>query len=170
MSLSNEAKLAMKFSEILRDDLTEEQMDLVNERNAAEPRDSPRVCHSHDFCDANEVMADALELMGVPEFRPEVSELVNAAWNLARESEFDAEKIAEDEKYFDVMTGESDRIELPPPAAQPFCVVQQRRHGPLVAVFGPFAIAASAAGFRDRAQQTDPTLAYTLIQIEEPHQ
>lgn len=54
------ARLARAFSKVLRSWLTEEQMDEVLKRNAAEPAGSG-ICHSHDFCDANQAMIDAIE-------------------------------------------------------------------------------------------------------------
>ncbi len=35
----------------------------INDRNAAE--EDANICHSHDFCDANEYMNEAMELHGL---------------------------------------------------------------------------------------------------------
>ena len=51
-------QLAQAFSARLRTVLTADEMTEVIARNRTET--SPNVCHSHDFCDANEVMLDAL--------------------------------------------------------------------------------------------------------------
>ena len=52
----------------------------------------PRVCHSHDFCDANMVMADALlDAASIVDFDADDDEqaaLWNRAWFYARERGF----------------------------------------------------------------------------------
>ncbi len=47
-------------------------------------------CASHDFCDPNQAMADALETFGV-EFHPDLCDLINEAWDQARERQFAAD-------------------------------------------------------------------------------
>jgi hypothetical protein len=49
--------LAAAFCRELSREITAEQVAEVVTRNAAETNEN--VCHSHDFCDANEVMLDA---------------------------------------------------------------------------------------------------------------
>jgi hypothetical protein len=86
---------AKRFARVLADWLTPaEQADVV-ERNRRQT--DPLVCHSHDFCDANMAMLDALESIGVvaEEFSAlpdEILILWSAAWEVARRSDF----------YFDV--------------------------------------------------------------------
>lgn len=49
--------LARAFAEVLREDLSEDEIAEVVRRNAANA--NPDVCATHDFTDANEVMAEA---------------------------------------------------------------------------------------------------------------
>jgi hypothetical protein len=49
--------IAKKFSEVLRDWLTKEEMQNVVDRNRSQTDES--ICHSHDFCDANMAMDEA---------------------------------------------------------------------------------------------------------------
>lgn len=58
--------LAMLFLRELRNQIGSDKYAEVVVRNRAE--DNPLVCHSHDFCDANMVMAAAWEQAGLPEF------------------------------------------------------------------------------------------------------
>jgi len=60
--MTDAATVADTFAALLRRYLTPEQFEAVRWRNAAE--DSPGVCHSHDFCDANMVMAEAMQRHG----------------------------------------------------------------------------------------------------------
>jgi hypothetical protein len=81
------ADVAVAFVAVLRTWLTPQEMAMVRERNRVEP--DARVCHSHDFCDANMAMDAALEQLGAtyessddgqPDWR---TDLWNAAWNHA---------------------------------------------------------------------------------------
>jgi hypothetical protein len=76
--------LARAFSARLRKELTPEQMDEVVARNDAEP--NPNVCHSHDFCDANETMREAMRDANVD---PTDDDLWDKAWNEAKLYGFD---------------------------------------------------------------------------------
>jgi hypothetical protein len=51
------------FARLLRESLTTAQFAEVIRRNAVET--NPNICHSHDFCDANMVMADAMMEYGI---------------------------------------------------------------------------------------------------------
>ena len=76
--------LADKFTARLCDVLTADEMRQVAERNAAEGH--PNVCHSHDFCDPNQVMLDVLDLCGI-EYDPQderQAEMISAAWSLSQ--------------------------------------------------------------------------------------
>jgi hypothetical protein len=66
------------------------------------------VCHTHDYCDANMVMDEAMRNCGidpdlardedgepVEPFDTEFTNLWNAAWDLAKGVEFDEDKIEE---------------------------------------------------------------------------
>ena len=82
--------LASEFSQSLCLLLTSEQMNEIRVRNVAESH--PGICHTHDFCDANVVLheiflshgIDPADEGGVDKWGP----LWNAAWNLAKASEF----------------------------------------------------------------------------------
>lgn len=80
--------LAAKFSTILSSWLSEEEMQEVVKRNQAETDRS--VCHSHDFCDANMAMQEAVESFGLTINADSDADaaLWNAAWDLAKKSNF----------------------------------------------------------------------------------
>lgn len=85
------ARVGQRFSEMLREAIGPEQFAEVQRRNAAEPRAT--VCHSHDFCDANEVMAAAMrEVVGTAPYDDAdasdeqtqgLVDIWNAAWTVA---------------------------------------------------------------------------------------
>lgn len=79
------AELAAAFCKQLRADLSPAELAVVVERNAAET--DPNICHSHDFCDPNQSMIDALATFGM-EFEPELCAPINEAWTLAKASGF----------------------------------------------------------------------------------
>lgn len=62
MTYSKTEELAMLFSKLLRKELTEEQMEVVENNN------DHTCCASHDFIDANEVMNEAFEKVMGREF------------------------------------------------------------------------------------------------------
>jgi hypothetical protein len=79
-------KLAESFSRVLTEYIGEEKMYEVARRNRAETDD--RICHSHDFCDANMAMLDAFHahLPGL-EVNLENDAIIGRwsdAWDLAR--------------------------------------------------------------------------------------
>lgn len=91
------ARCAALFVAGLREELTAAEFNAMRERNALETYKD--VCHSHDFCDANMVMAAAFEkVMGREPFTPcdveegacaEESaeadcEFFNVAWEMAK--------------------------------------------------------------------------------------
>jgi hypothetical protein len=73
-----------KFAELLREQLTAQEWREMCQRNAAEHDDG--ICHSHDFCDANMVMAEAMEEYGLPEISDDddLVEFCNTAWDYAK--------------------------------------------------------------------------------------
>lgn len=85
-------ELADAFSKHLRETLTAEQLRKVVIRNRHETE--PTVCHSHDFCDANESMLEAAWETGAckrGEFRADDSELadiMDLAWGHAKGNQF----------------------------------------------------------------------------------
>lgn len=81
-------KLANVFSSILRGMLTQEEFDKVRELNKT--KEYSESCASHNFCDSNIAMIEALEALDIP-FDTEneaQSELINEAWDLARANSF----------------------------------------------------------------------------------
>lgn len=85
--------LAQCFAERLRSNLTVAQMDEINWRNAEDGPHS-KVCHSHDHCDANELMGYAwCEMFGSDFPLADAAtdadmELWNDAWAIAKAAEF----------------------------------------------------------------------------------
>lgn len=82
-------KLACKFSTIIRDWLSPSEMSLVIARNL----DTRWIggCATHDFCDANEAMAEAfLDLTGRDMGTDDIDD-INKAWAIARQSSFATE-------------------------------------------------------------------------------
>lgn len=82
---NNADALAGRFLARLCEAIGFNSIRLVAELNAAETVEG--VCHSHDFCDANEVMLIALDDLGLPSpvgdderARDEGEALVNEAW------------------------------------------------------------------------------------------
>lgn len=80
--------LAMVFTAVLREWLSAEEWAAVVQRNAMD--DDPNVCHSHDFCDANEAMIEAHQIAFGCDFpegwadSEEYTSFLNAAWETAR--------------------------------------------------------------------------------------
>jgi hypothetical protein len=85
--------LANEFGAALRSLLTAEEMADVVERNAREA--SPRICHSHDFCDANELLLEVFHSHGMDVADEggldRWGKLWDDAWNLAKERGFPAD-------------------------------------------------------------------------------
>lgn len=80
-------QLSMEFCRILSKWLEPSEIREINRRNA-QP-EYAGCCASHDFCDPNQAMIDALEAFGL-EFHPELFDLVDTAWDLANERQFAA--------------------------------------------------------------------------------
>lgn len=81
--------VAKAFARILREYLTSEEVAEVIERNKAR---EPGICHSHDFCDANEPMYEAMRER-FPDWEPDGEteagfDIWGAAWDAAIASEF----------------------------------------------------------------------------------
>lgn len=90
--LPTTTELAAVFSEKVRGYLTPEQLELVRTKNANET--DTRICHSHDYFDANEAMIAALEHFGLDLFSDDEAEqesrmaLANGAWDIAKAGGF----------------------------------------------------------------------------------
>lgn len=81
-------ELASEFAKQLRSDLTE--VELYTAVNLNNEETDPSICHSHDFCDANQSMLNAMYSLGM-EFESDSAEqakLLGAAWELARAFDF----------------------------------------------------------------------------------
>lgn len=85
-------RLALKFSTLLLQEIGKEHFLEAIELNKEEDNDC---CHSHDHCDANIVMLDALEVLGYNErgeygqfFSDACENLFNEAWTHARKYDF----------------------------------------------------------------------------------
>lgn len=102
--LNATTRLAMIFSRHLLEYIGAENLAEVNARNAREPL-ADLICHSHDFCDANQIHLNAWEeYFGpgtCPAFIDEATaaekerdlELCNRSWSLAKRCGFDSARI-----------------------------------------------------------------------------
>lgn len=82
-------ELALEFARVIRAALTEEEMEQLLVLNAEER--NPSICHSHDFCDANQAMLSAFKKCAGFEGSPLVDgigDLMEAAHTLARRTGF----------------------------------------------------------------------------------
>lgn len=83
--------LAIEFCKLLRSAIGNIQMQHVIARNEEET--DPHACHSHDFCDANEVMAQAWKNTFGKEFDLDSEDqtqqdIWNDAWTAAKKAGF----------------------------------------------------------------------------------
>lgn len=90
-------ELAEAFADELRNHLSEDDIAEINKLNAAES--SKDACHTHDFCDANAVMLDAV-LRHYDMDKADIDleawlETMNAAWKLAAAKGFKIQDIRE---------------------------------------------------------------------------
>lgn len=82
----NITKLSYRFSAILRETLSDREMADVITRNREYV--DPMVCASHDFCDANEVMAEAwVDCFGasIDLQSDDMRSMWNAAWEMSKD-------------------------------------------------------------------------------------
>ena len=83
-------KLANEFSRLLTDFLSPQE--LINVLAANELEDDDLICHSHDYCDANEIMAEAFKNVVGREIdlqSDDDRELWCDAWDVAKENRFE---------------------------------------------------------------------------------
>lgn len=82
--------LALEFCQELRASMTAEQLVLAAIRNSEEP--DPRICHSHDFCDANMALYAAFMRHGMDPAdeggMERWGQLWDRSWNLAKAGGF----------------------------------------------------------------------------------
>ena len=67
-----------KFAALLREQLTAAEWETMCADNRTETDNG--ICHSHDYCDANVIMADAMDEFGLSELEQDVWV---AAWDYA---------------------------------------------------------------------------------------
>lgn len=93
-------RVAGEFIAVLRERLTPHELALANARNQGDVlKGQVGVCHTHDFIDANEAMAEGFVRAGVVKSsemaaHEAYADLWNDAWTLARESKFAAPALA----------------------------------------------------------------------------
>jgi hypothetical protein len=92
MPTVNALQLAIAFAEEIQQTIGE-HLDTVNARNVTP--DYVHCCATHDFCDSNQCLIDALESLGVEldTQSNEQIELCNAAWNLCKSHEWSPESL-----------------------------------------------------------------------------
>ncbi len=80
--------LAYEFGKKLLEDIGMDNLVDANMRNRAEISDM--ICHSHDFCDANQTMLDVMHDFGI-EYDPssqEQTDLIQGAWDISKRYNF----------------------------------------------------------------------------------
>lgn len=89
---AEQAKVALKFAKVLHEWLTPAQMRMVVARNEGMHHDDP-CCSSHDFCDANMAMDEAMQACGhSTDGDPDEmgwNVVWNGAWAIAKRMNFD---------------------------------------------------------------------------------
>lgn len=94
-ALPDKETLASEFTIVVREWLTPAQCREIDRRNAESRLAGDfGVCHSHDFCDANQAMLDALARFNVePDLQDDrQASLITDAWNIAKEHGFGTEE------------------------------------------------------------------------------
>jgi len=94
-------ELAKSFSVVLSQWLADSEISRINAANATSGYDA-LVCASHDYCDANMAMLEAVSnATGIPVDDIEVDisdarfcELLSEAWAIAKRADFDVQRIA----------------------------------------------------------------------------
>ncbi len=84
-------QVSKKFSEVLREWLTPAEMDEVIIRNEEPRYKEGELCATHDFCDANMAMFEAIEKVTGTEpdtQSDEFTKLFNEAWVMAKANKF----------------------------------------------------------------------------------
>jgi hypothetical protein len=83
-------QLAESFANTIKEWLDPEEMEKVIARNEINIRENNGCCATHDFCDANMAMVEALSKHSlIWEMADEVQQqLINEAWNKAKQNKF----------------------------------------------------------------------------------
>lgn len=90
------AVISSAFSTILRTWLKPFEFDAINSKNYENALKGSTACATHDYCDPNEAMWTAFENEVGRELdlqSPKDMDLVNEAWTIAKDHNFDAELI-----------------------------------------------------------------------------
>ncbi len=85
---THQVTLAFQFSKELFDYIGIDNMVEMNRKNTAEVGDL--ICHSHDYCDANQAMLDAMEKLNI-EYDPNSkyqTDMLNDVWQIAKRYDF----------------------------------------------------------------------------------
>lgn len=85
-TMKEDIRYADAFSAVIRSCLTEAELEEVNRRNRFQL--DHNICHSHDFCDANQAFIDAMEAKGVDPFSFSTGRH-NRIWELAKIYKFE---------------------------------------------------------------------------------
>lgn len=83
-------RLAKVFSYVLAAWHTERQMKAIVKKNKEEGPNS-LICHSHDYCDANQAMIDAFETVygrNLDFTKEDDMTMIDAAWTVAKANDF----------------------------------------------------------------------------------
>lgn len=89
-SMGLKVKLAKVFGSEVQAALSRAEFREMTDANKAEPDDSD-VCHTHDYCDANELMISAFKTVegrNPVSASPRDAELINDAWAIAKAADF----------------------------------------------------------------------------------
>jgi hypothetical protein len=79
-------EVAREFAQLIRAYLSDDELAEVNDLNDQET--DPNVCHSHDFCDANDAMLGAFQKFGLEVDNEANHPLWCDAWDLAVKNHF----------------------------------------------------------------------------------
>lgn len=104
------ARLADTFASMLRDHLSPEQWEEMREKNATARYADP-VCASHDYCDANDVMAAACRRVRVSLTTEAGRAAWNAAWPLAKRHYLTAPRYVVRDNLLGTATAPTSRAE-----------------------------------------------------------
>jgi len=87
--------LALAFTDQIVRNYTNTQFGVIYIRKANAEESDPRICRSHDICDANQAMLDAMQTLGeTPDLDdPRHVEWMDQAWCLAKAGSFFPERI-----------------------------------------------------------------------------
>lgn len=88
--MENVELISAEFSKILNNWLTPEEIEGVNLKNKTDEYIKQGFCATHEHCDPNEAMIQALSKYGF-EFDPQDErqmKLINKAWALSKQREF----------------------------------------------------------------------------------